>query len=313
MIVSDQIIYTDEIHNKLLDANVVSAWDTRIDAWNWFQNKQVGYFLPWGNLRDSFLIAKGEMTIVSGYSGHGKSEFVNFIAIHCVKQGAKPFIASLELSAGNLWGRIYRQSTGMNDITFDYLSKCHKFYDKKIFSYDLMGHADIDQLLLSANVAYDNAGCDVFIFDNLMMLNSLVDDFKKQHEITQKLLKFTKDKNVSVILVAHSKKPSQSGDLSAPGMYDVSGSSNIVNMVDNHISVTINNTKIRALSKLKEKIELTDNEEKSLKFGDSIILRDKKREIGSLFRVSLYFDKKYTILKQFENEKPYNYVEESFT
>lgn len=309
----NEVSFTSNVHESLLDANVISAWDSRLETWAWFNNKKIGYLLPWKNLQDLFMLVKGEMTIISGYTGHGKSEFVNYIAIHSVKQGGRPFLASLELSAGNLWGRLYRQSTGTSDPTFEYLTKCHNFYDKKIFSYDLMGHADVDALLKSANVAYDKVGCDIFIFDNLMMLNSLVDDFKKQHEITQKLLKFSKNKNVVVILVAHSKKPAHSGDLPAPGMYDVSGSSNIVNMVDNHISVTINNAKIRAKSKIKHGIDLTDSEEKSLKLGDSIIVRDKKRELGELFRESLYFDKKFTILKQYENEKPYNYVEECFS
>lgn len=304
-----EFLFTDEVHRLLLNANVVSAWDARQDAWKWFQTKHTGYELPWPKLRNSFLIAKGEMTIVSGYTGHGKSEFVNHIALHCVKQGAKAFIASLELSTGNLWGRLYRQSTGVLDPTYEYITKLYNFYDKKIFTYDLLGHADIDSLLESARVAHEYVGCDLFVFDNLMMLNSLVDDFKKQHEITQKLLQFAKDKNVSVILVAHSKKPSVNRDLPCPGMYDVSGSSNIVNMVDNHISVTINNTKIRAKAKLKENCELTDAEEKSLTFGDSIIVRDKKREVGELFRTSLYYDKRFTVLKEFETEKPFNYMD----
>lgn len=287
-------------HDELLNNKIISAYDVKQDIWKWFTEKSGGYSLPWASWHESFKLTRGEMTIVSGYSGHGKSEFVNQIALNCVKQGSKAMISSFELSGGNLYGRLLKQSTGIKDPTYELLTKFVDHYDRKLFAYDLMGTANVDDVLKSSIKAQEIAGIDLFIFDNLMMLNSMVDDFAVQHDIVSKLLRFAKDKNVIVILVAHSKKPMRG--MPIPGMYDVSGSSNIINMVDNHLSVTKNLAKYRAIEKSKNNQILTEDEEAAMQLGDAIINRDKKREVGCTFMKSLHFNDRFNIFTEYQNE-----------
>lgn len=296
---------TDEslIENKLVTGGMVVS-----DVWKTRTNNQSGIKLPWTSLSELFWLVKGEMTIVSGYSGHGKSVFVNQIALTAALNGHKSFIASLELTPGELWNRICVQTTGMGEnAPFDYVRETVHFFDYKLFTMDLVGNAQIDEVLKCAQFLAENAEVELFVFDNLMTLNSLVDDFKAQHEITDKILRFAQKNNVHVILVAHSRKPSNgygksnSTNMPVPGMYDVSGSSNIVNMVHNHLSVSKNNLKIRAHEKMSQGYELSEDEISSLEMGDTIVNRDKARSIGKNFRRFLHFCEKYQHLTTSEH------------
>lgn len=288
---------TDE---QLINHQIVTGGMVASDVWKTRTNNQSGIELPWRSLKELFWLVKGEMTIVSGYSGHGKSAFVNQIALNASLSNFKTFIASLELTPGELWNRICIQSTGLpTQATYGYVKAITQMYDQKLFTLDLVGSADVKMVLEKAQTLMDNVGVELFIFDNLMMLNSLVDDFKVQHEITDQILRFAQKNNVHVILVAHSRKPSagfgksNSSNMPTPGMYDVSGSSNIVNMVHNHFSITKNELKIQAQDKLTQNIELTEAEEIALRLGDTVVNRDKARSIGKNFRRFLYFCEKF--------------------
>jgi hypothetical protein len=53
----------------LLKHNIVSGWDVRHESWQARTQSQTGLQLPWVSLHEKFWLVKGEMTIVSGYSG----------------------------------------------------------------------------------------------------------------------------------------------------------------------------------------------------------------------------------------------------
>lgn len=304
---------TDE---QLIDHKIVTGGMVARDVWRTRTNNQSGIELPWRALQDLFWLVQGEMTIVSGYSGHGKSVFVNQIALHAALNNWKTFVASLELTPGELWNRICVQTNGISkNAPYEYISALTNYYDQKLFTLDLVGAMDVNAVLTKAQTLFDEVGVQLFVFDNLMMLNSLVDEFKIQHEITDKILRFAQKNNVHVVLVAHSRKPnnavgkSNSFRMSIPGMYDVSGSSNIVNMVHNHLSISKNTLKLRALDKISQGIELTEEDSQVLKLGDTIIHRDKCRSIGKNFRRFLSFCEKFERFEDYHSDicrcKPY--------
>jgi twinkle protein len=192
------------------------------------------------------------------------------------------------------------------------------YLDGKIFTYDILGSAKIDEVLQSSQVIFNEEEPDLFIFDNLMMLNSVADKLDAQQKIVQKLLNFAQTRNVHVILVAHPRKPESylhTGSIrvtTPPNLYDVAGTSNMVNMVDNHVSVTRNDLKKIALSKQSNGMALDKKEEASLLEGDTIVIRDKNRDVGDNFIKFLSFCVKFQRLSdnhQFSygrcNCKPY--------
>jgi twinkle protein len=319
-----ELFFLDPEYQELLDKEIDRDWlknfnfssigdsSKRKEFWDFLNSQQVGYNLPWDSLRNDFLITKHELTLVSGYTGEGKSDFVNHILLDAIKQGAKGLIASLELTPNELKKRILRQTIGFTNPTYEYLDSIWNYYEDKLVFKDTRGVADIDEILYGCEMLHKFRGFDVFVFDNLMMLNSKTDDYNKQFETARKISEFSKKYPVSVFLVAHSKKPHNAfgkpaTSIEPPSIYDVHGASSVANLVDNHISVAQNMLKYMALSKQKRNEPLTENEISVLTQGDAIIKRDKKREQGVRFKRHLYFDHKFCRLKDYESQilKPY--------
>lgn len=308
------------VATALRELKLIDFGDTGLteDGWQFLTNKQEGYNLPWESLRNDFKIIKGELTLVSGYTGQGKSEMVTHIALDAISQGAKAMIASLEMTPGQLQARITHQATGIQLPSQEYHTHVSQFYRDKLRVFDTRGIADINEILEGCRLLNNIFGHDVFIFDNLMMLDSSTDDYNKQFHNAQRISEFTKKFKVCSLLVAHSKKPREkldagkfSADFNPPGIYDVMGASSVANLVDNHISITINQAKLKAASKLRRNIPLTDSELKAMEFGDAAIKRDKKREQGEYFTRPLYYDRKFHRLKDYETQKLSPYVEYS--
>lgn len=284
----------------------------------WLTEQKIGYQLPFLQTNGKFLITKNEMTLVSGYTGEGKSELVIQILLDCIDQGAKGFIASLELTPHELQKRILRQACGTVTPTSEYLAAFWKFYSDKLTYKDTRGIVSIDKILNGCRDLFEDDGTNVFVFDNLMMLDSATDNYNKQFENAQKISEFCKTYPVSVFLVAHSRKPSAKDDsilaglpIKPPSIYHVHGASQVANLVDNHMSIAQNKNKEAAKRSQQEGISLSETQIKFLNEGDSIILRDKKREQGEKFKIHVYYDQKFSRFKDYEKISLKRYVDYS--
>ena len=45
-----------------------------------------GLALPFGNTHTDFRVRSGEVSLVTGYSGHGKSAWLNYVMLHLLQQ-----------------------------------------------------------------------------------------------------------------------------------------------------------------------------------------------------------------------------------
>ena len=283
---------------------------------NFLLCKEIGYITPWNTFSDDYKMIKSELTIVSGLTGHGKSEMVTHMGLHSISQGAKVFMPSFELSIGELNSRIATQVSGCSPISDENYDAIGLHYRNKLHHYDEVGKPDIDNLFECSQWLVKEWGFDVFIFDNLMMMTEKEDDYNEQKAIVKRLVKFTKDNNVVTLLVAHSKKPQQKRVIGAnergyflPDVSDIKGCSSIGQLVDNHISVTINQEKLIAKQKHREGKMLSEFDLNAMRQGCSWIKRDKKRGNGNFFTKSLHYDERFHRLKDFESEKCKPYID----
>lgn len=309
--------------SALEDVNLVAFSDLLEKGWDFLNNPAKGYETPWKKVGNLFKFVPGELTLLSGYTGQGKSEIVCAMALNSVYQGAKAMIASLEMSGGQIHARMVRQATGCVDFTREHYEAVSNFYTDKIHIFDTRGVADIKKILQGGRLLNQAYNYDFFVFDNLMMLDSKADDYNRQLDNVQRMVEFAKTFNVCVVLVAHSRKPSNKEsdgryvrDFSPPGIYEVMGASGVANLVDNHLSITINQKKLRALDAVRNsdgKLTLKDVDPEILSEGDALLKRDKKREHGDYFVKYLYYDKRFRLLKDYENEvlKPYFYYQKT--
>lgn len=105
------------------------------------------------------------------------------------------------------------------------------FYSKKLFIYKDDEPNDYESVLKSAEECVRKFGCKLIVLDNLMMLDLKCNESEKntaQTNLINLLIKFAVKFNVAVVLIAHPRKTQDSN--SDIEMYDIAGSSNIINL-----------------------------------------------------------------------------------
>lgn len=236
----------------------------------------------------------GTLTILSGTPSSGKSSFINQLIANAIDKGVSTFLYSKEMPerissnwimlsfAGNR--HITPYMTPIGNIYYQIPSSVKKQIQEwakgKLYIYKDDQPNDLDSIKQSMTDCVRKYGVHLVIVDNLMMLNmGITEDnkYEKQTELINWLIAFASRYNVAVILVAHPRKLQ---DVTADvGMYDVSGSSNIINLAHRSIG-------LRRISK-KEK----EDPKKPFHKYDVLMTVIKDRYLGkNEFQLGLYYD-----------------------
>lgn len=191
----------------------------------------------------------GQLIIVTGASGTGKSTVVSYMCVHAIRQGYNVMLYSGELPAWMLQDWFDRQAAGptyINTIKSDryieehsidasQLRQIHGWYSDNCYFYNYEDvkpeqdeHEALTEIFEKAITQYN---CRVIMIDNLM---TAVDDdmasdiYKQQSAFVRKLAVMAKTYNVIIFLVAHPRK-TYKNDFQND---DISGSGNITNLAD---------------------------------------------------------------------------------
>lgn len=193
----------------------------------------------------------GTLTIVSGLPGSGKTSFLSQIFCQSLQQGKPAWMFSRELPswmqknwlnyilAGNHYIKEYQDSNGANyyKVTPSAKQQINHEYDKKWFLYRDDWSNKLEDVLSSMEDSVRRYGAKLLIIDNLMTLDIGANEesrLAKETECIAKLIKFAMRYTVAVVLVAHPRKLPQGENV---GIYDISGSSNIVNLAHRTIGL----------------------------------------------------------------------------
>jgi len=227
------------------------------DAVNWKERlknyqlgeDQEGLSLPWAKAND-FRMRRGESTIHTGYNGHRKSMMLGLIQLAMVAQGEKCLSISLEMAPHITLDRMVKQFVGngtpsfpMHDVFFDFLMD-------KLFIYDQVGTVKWKRVIAVSRYAIQELDVTQVFLDSLMKFGILKKDLETQAQFVDELTTLGKDTGAHFHLVAHANKPSEKNEFNAPSKYDVSGSSDITNMVDNVIIHHQNKQEVREYDQL---------------------------------------------------------------
>jgi twinkle protein len=197
-------------------------------------------------------IPRGQLTIVAGYEGSGKSHFISQIIAEAIDLGKTAFLLSGEQTAGQsqhilacqLCGKtLMEQKTARSGIKYAALNSeveqiITDYYKDQVLYYEPYKDPKNAYTLLQKHMELAaEAGVEVFIIDNLMTLSSIyasdvsgagLSDNTIQSGIAQWLEKFAGDRDVYVILAAHKRKTMQQGY--NPNLnQEILGSSNVAN------------------------------------------------------------------------------------
>lgn len=252
--------------------DVVTYFSTEING---------GMSLPFIKAEDKFRIRMGELTIVSGYSGHGKTMWLSYVMLHLLKS-EKALIASFEMLPKATLGRMLLQ-TNSPDPTEDRIRDFVNNLDNKLYLYDAEGETSVDKCLSVIYYGAEQLGIKLFVLDSLMKVGINEDDYNGQKKFCNQLAVAARDLGVHIFLVAHSRKTSDEHE--TPNKFDVMGSSNITNLADNSISVFRN--KKKELDMIKPD---ADMEELVKKFDCTVYINKQRHGNGYEGKMGFYFD-----------------------
>lgn len=207
------------------------------------KNKQLpGYGMGWGNT-EHIRFTPHEMSLWSGFNGHGKSLFLNQVALHAILGPVQErvAIASFELIADRNLYRLCRQAFGTKLPTESQIGEFLMFLDSRLFIYDFVGAAAMKKMMDTFRYAVECCGVTTFIVDSLMKLGMAEDDFAGQKKLVEELHNFVLETGCHVHLVAHSKKAED--ETKIPSKFDVMGAGGITNIPDNGFTVWRNKKK----------------------------------------------------------------------
>lgn len=237
----------------------------------------------------------GTLTVLSGRPGSGKTSIIDQTIARTIDDNKPVFLFSKEMPermsanwfntiiAGrrNLEERSSRDGRKYYIIPQSIQKKMQAFYNKKLFIYRDDEPNDVDSVMRSAEECVRKFGCKLIVLDNLMMLDLNCAESDKntaQTNLINALIKFAAKFNVSVVLIAHPRKTQDTN--SDIEMYDISGTSNIINLAMRSIG-------LRRVSK-KEK------EDSKSRWGeyDVVLTMIKDRLLGKAdLQMGLWYDR----------------------
>ena len=240
----------------------------------------------------------GNVLVVTGKRGEGKSSFVNQVLIgEGLNQGYDSFIFSGELSAPVLKSWLNVTIAGaefvamknkfVHVINSDAKKKIESWYDSRIWIYDDKKSNSSDDILDKAIAVTRKYGVKIWILDNLLVMDIGAKDsdiYEKQKDFMTKLIGLADLYNVLIALIIHPRKGQNGIEVAAD---DVGGSGALTNLPQYVVSA-------KKFSE-KEKEGVKDNKG-GYKTGYEPIKEDvainmlKNRYVGKTGEIRLYFD-----------------------
>lgn len=184
----------------------------------------------------------------TGIPGHGKSEFVDQIAIklnvlHNLKVAYfSPENFPLELHASKIIEKITGVRFNSQSLAKGDYEMVKDYYRKNFFSISPEDNFTVETILEKAKYLVKRNGVKVLVIDPYNTLEHKHNGKENEHEYVSRFMdiirNFAKRNNIMIFLVAHPRKmPKNNGIYEVPTMYDISGSSNFYNKTDFGVSI----------------------------------------------------------------------------
>lgn len=187
----------------------------------------------------------GEVTVLSGLNGSGKSSWLNSVMLNVINRGFKVACFSGELTDFNVikWlaqsaaGKHYVRKVAGSEYAYEideraYDRICDWLYEKFYLFNNNYG-SQFSQIMSDLNEVVEK-GVQLIVLDNLMALqisNLSGDRNEKQKQFILEVVEFAKKKNVHIVVVCHPRK--ESGAQTLLRKESIAGSSDLSNAVQN--------------------------------------------------------------------------------
>ena len=195
-----------------------------------------------------------KVTVLTGIPKEGKSTFLHRSLLHAVDKGHRVLLVDGEHDQDTLINKLYGIVIGNEPNTFkrrkinkmdfiepkqNVIAQLREWHKDRlmIFTKYLAPFNTLDELFSFIEPVIVEKKIDLVIFDNLMMLidGASSEKVENQSRFMKRTCDMAKAKNCHCVVVAHPRKGAIAGQ--PMDMYDVLGSSDIVNLVDYLIQI----------------------------------------------------------------------------
>lgn len=252
----DNLNVAEELANRQADV-LVPPGDLIDRALTRRESINSGIPVPWSKLENLYQLRPGELVLLGGYSGHGKSALANQIALHAASMDYRVGIASLELPAEFVVDQMASMAGCIESPHEHYMRRFGYWANERIYFYDrvdVITPMDAIKMIIGMRKFY---GVDLVVLDCLFMVG-LADDLEQEKKFTQTLAAVAKAFDVCVLLVHHLRKPQGAdGESKLPDKFAFIGSSHITNVAS---SVLLCHKSVKKIQARNDGQEFDDSE-----------------------------------------------------
>jgi twinkle protein len=220
--------------------SIVEYSDDIIEAFYPSSGQQPGFSLPWDKT-NNIRVHHGELSLWTGFSGHGKSVFLGQVMNHAIKAGEKVCVASFEMQPKSTFKRMIQQEVESSLPSRETIKNVVASHSENLFAFALVGSGKTDRVIDVFEYAFRRYGVRQFVVDSLMKLGLAEDDYSGQKIAVERLSDFCNEFSVSIHLVTHSRK--KENESTPPGKMDIKGSGGMTDLADNVFCVFRNKAK----------------------------------------------------------------------
>ena len=240
-LIADDINFSEFEHREEWHkVKPASSW--LADVLDRFENPDVHYgdSLPWSKI-DGYRMRKSEVSVWFGINGHGKSMLLSQVMLNVMATGKRVVIASMEMTPTKSMMRMVRQASCGDKPVPGYIKKFHQWTDGRLWIYDHLGMVKPDKMLAVLRYCHEKLKADHVVVDSLMKCGMAPDDYGKQKAFVDGLCGVALETGMHIHLVAHARKGEKETD--RLDKFDLKGSSEIADQVDNLLIVSRNKKK----------------------------------------------------------------------
>lgn len=228
----------EEVIHRVKSAD---AYFDKLEELLFGDSEEQGDPMVWNSLHKKFELRQHEMTIWTGYKGHGKSALLSQQLVAMLKRGKKVFIISPEFRPERVLERMLFQFSGTRLLTETDLQDFLLMAARNLWLYDNQASLKPKEVIALCRYAGEKLTVDHVLIDSLMKCGIPPDDYAGQKTFVDKAQSVCHKYPFHLHLVAHARKDKDDGK--PAGLHDVKGSSEIADMAENVVSVWRNKPK----------------------------------------------------------------------
>lgn len=241
------------------DKDLYTTYQADKKIQDWLENGfPIGEYVGIPQMQDKegldWHLRKKELTVITGYPGSGKSEFLHYLLYKTTKNlNYKTLFASFEGGRAKLVESFYHRYSGkrLSDRSEEEYKEAKNFVNSNCFFIDPYKHNKIESIIEIARRLKNKLDIDILVVDPFSKLTSDLgsteSDMGHVKHVVNSLSTLAKQLDIHIFLVAHPSKQKDSGfsgiklkseKVKTLTLRDISGGAVFHNTCDNGIVVT---------------------------------------------------------------------------